>query len=109
MRHPVPVLLSVILALALGGMQALADGDRDSDDDDTLNAIHRAVEAGEIKPLSDLKAIVSRRFPGDIVRIEPHLKHGSFTYEFKVLQSDGRLVEIDMDAATGRVLKTENE
>ncbi len=52
---------------------------------------------------------MAARFPGDIVRIEPRLRHGAFTYEFKVLQADGRLVELHMDARTGRILKTENE
>lgn len=109
MRHPVPFLLSALLALFLAGSLAHAEGDHDSEDDETLDAIQKGVEAGTVKPLSDLKAIVSARFPGDIVRIEPRVRHGAFIYEFKVLQADGQLVEIHMDAATGRILKIENE
>ncbi len=109
MRRSALSLLSVAIALALAGSPAHADGRHDGDEDETLDAVHRAVEDGTVKPLSDLKAIVSARFPGDIVRIEPHRRHGAFTYEFKVLQADGRLVEIHMDAATGQILKTENE
>lgn len=109
MRRSALSLLSAAIVLALAGSLAHADGRHDGDEDETLDAVHRAVEDGTVKPLSDLKAIVSARFPGDIVRIEPHRRHGAFTYEFKVLQADGRLVEIHMDAATGQILKTENE
>ena len=100
-------LLAIAFALALSGGMARADND--GDDDDTIDAIHQAVEAGNVRPLPELKAIIAGRFQGDIVRIEPHRSHGAFTYEFKVLQRDGRLIEIELDAATGRILKTENE
>lgn len=109
MRRPVLSLLFAVAALALGGSPAHADSDDDSDENITLDAIQRGVQNGRIRPLSELKAIIAERFPGDIVRIEPSVRHGTFTYEFKVLQGDGRLVEIHMDAASGRILKTENE
>lgn len=109
MRRPVLSLLFAVAALAFAGSLAHADDDDESDEGATLDAIQRGVENGTVKPLSDLKAIVAARFPGDIVRIEPRVRHGAFTYEFKVLQADGRLVEIHMDARTGAILKTENE
>jgi len=109
MPRPLLSLLLVFAVLAFAGTPVHADSDNDADEDATLDAIHREVEKGTVKPLSDLKAIVAARFPGDIVRIEPHVTHGTYTYEFKVLQQDGKLVEIDLDATTGRILKTENE
>lgn len=111
MRHILSHLLPALLALALATAPAMlrADDDGDGNEGATLDAVHEAVENGTLKSLTDLKTIVKDRFPGDIVRIEPHRKHGVFTYEFKVLQDDGRLVEIEMDAASGRILETENE
>ena len=109
MRRPVLSVLCALVMFAFGGSLAHADSDDESDEGVTLDAIQRGVENGTIKPLSELKAIIADRFPGDVVRIEPRVRHGAFTYEFKVLQSDGRLVEIHMDAASGRILKTENE
>lgn len=109
MRHAVLSFLFAVAFLALAGSLAHADDDDASGEDATLDAVQRGVENGTIKPLSELKAIIGARIPGDIVRIEPRVRHGVFTYEFKVLQGDGRLVEIHMDAATGRILKTENE
>ncbi len=109
MRAPVLSILFAVAAFALAVVSAYADDDDDTDEGARLDAIQRGVENGTVKPLSELKAIVAARFPGDIVRIEPRVRHGAFTYEFKVLQADGRLVELHMDARTGTILKTENE
>ncbi len=111
MRHPLFLSLPAVLLLAImaAPLRADDDGDGDGSTGDTLDAVHEAVEKGLLKPLPELKAIVVGEFPGDIVRIEPHRRHGTITYEFKVLQQDGRLVEIEMDAASGRILETENE
>lgn len=107
MRHSFPT--SALLALLLALASAPVHADDDGDEGETLDAVHEAVEKGTLKPLPELKSIVGARFPGEIVRIEPHRKRGMITYEFKVLQEDGRLVEIEMDAASGRILETENE
>lgn len=108
------ILLLPIVALSLAGLlsvSTIAHADDDDDDMDgrTLDAVQEAVEKGAIKPFSELRAIVSRRFKGDIVRVEPHRKHGVFLYEFKVLSPEGQLVEIEMDAASGTILEVENE
>ncbi|MBB4063293.1 PepSY domain-containing protein [Gellertiella hungarica] len=109
MRRYVSSLMIPLLLVAFATATVRADDDGDGDDAETLDAVHEAVEKGVLKPLPELKKIIKARFPGDIVRISPHRKHGTFAYEFKVLQPDGRLVEIEMDAATGRILETENE
>ncbi len=109
MRPTLVASLSALLLLFLAAMPARADDDGDGDEGDTLDAVHEAVENGTVKPLPELKSIVAQHYPGDIVRIEPHRKHKAFIYEFKVLQPDGRLVEIEMDAASGRILETEDE
>lgn len=108
------ILLMPIAALSLAGLlsagvPAHADDDGDDADGRTLDAVQAAVEKGTIKPFSELREIVIRRFKGDIVRVEPRRKHGGFLYKFKVLSPEGQLVEIEMDAASGRILEVENE
>jgi len=108
------ILLIFIAALSLAGLlsagkAARADDDGDDTDGRTLDAVQEAVEKGTIKPFSELREIVIRRFKGDIVRVEPRLTHGGFLYEFKVLSPEGQLVEIEMDAASGTILEVENE
>nr|WP_316655364.1 PepSY domain-containing protein [uncultured Gellertiella sp.] len=101
-----PILLP--LAILLSGGPLRADDD-DGDEGATIDAIHAAVEKGEIRPLGDLKDIVRKRFPGDIVHIDTSMAGGTIKYEFRVLEPEGNLVEIEMDAASGRILEVENE
>lgn len=107
MRHLLRAAAAASLLLALTSLPLHADDD--GDEGETLDAVHEAVEKGELKPLPELKAIISKDYPGEIVRIEPHRTSRRITYEFKVLRQDGRLVEIEMDAASGRILEVENE
>lgn len=106
------ILLMTVAAFSLAGFLSagvIAYADDDDAQGRTLDAAHDAVEKGTIKPFSELREIVSRRFKGDIVRVEPRRKHGVFLYKFKVLSPKGQLVEIEMDAASGTILEVENE
>lgn len=106
-----PFLMPLVTACLLGlALLAHADDDGDGDDDGhAIETVRGAVERGEIMPLSKLKRIVSARFPGDIVRIRTKEDDGAVRYEFRVLESDGNVIEIKMDAASGAILKVENE
>ena len=108
------IFLVPIVMLSLAGLlssAAIAHAEDEGDDADgrTIDAVQEAVEKGAIKPFSELRDIVSRRFRGDIVRVEPRRKHGIFLYKFKVLSPEGQLVEIEIDAASGTILEVENE
>lgn len=101
-----------LLAACLIALSAVAHGDDDGDGDDDdhrLETLRGAVDRGEILPLATLKRIVGARFPGDIVRIRTHEEHGALRYEFRVLEEDGNVLEIGLDAASGAILKVENE
>ncbi|MDR3517879.1 MAG: PepSY domain-containing protein [Azospirillaceae bacterium] len=58
---------------------------------------------GEIAPLEEIIATVHRRFHGDIVSTELEHSGGIWTYEFKVIDDDGRLREVKVDAHTGLI------
>lgn len=109
--HPFFRLVPLLMAVMLHGMPSNAedDGDGDGDQDSRLEAVQEAVERGEIKSLGALKNIVRTAYPGDIVHVSTHRDHGRFLYQFRVLEKGGRLIEIEMDAATGRILEAENE
>jgi hypothetical protein len=47
--------------------------------------------------------------PGDILEVELKEKSGNSLYEFKILSANGRVIEVELDAATGAVLKLEQE
>ncbi len=86
---------------------ARADGDRDHD-----HARH-ALERGEVRPIAEILARVATEVPGEVVEVEfeREHRHGEpcWIYELKILAGDGRLLEIQVDAATGRILEREED
>jgi uncharacterized membrane protein YkoI len=88
-------------AAALAASPAIADRNGEHD------SARRAVELGEALPLVDILAKVRHDLGGEIVGVSFKRKQDRWLYEFKVVEPGGRLVEVYVDAATGRVLKRE--
>lgn len=68
-----------------------------------------AVLRGEILPLDRILDILRAEFEGEIIEIQLELEDGVLTYEFDLISPDGLLYEVEIDAATGRVLDVEFE
>lgn len=100
MRGLLPLI--VICAIALPATLAHAD-------DDDLDRLRDAVRRAEVMPLSTLQDQVRKTFPGEIISVEIDEDDGRFIYEFKVLQTNGRLLEIEMDAKDGKVLDIDDD
>jgi uncharacterized membrane protein YkoI len=97
MRRPV-VGIALMLAAALSAMNGFADeGDHDR--------ARRALEAGEIMPLSQILDRVERDYPGRVVEIELDRDDGRWIYEIKMLRDGGRLLKLKVDARDARVLR----
>ncbi len=71
--------------------------------------LREAVERGDIKPLTDVLRIVQPNLPGEIVGVEAEYKAGGWIYEFRVLDSHGRIFEAHVDAATATITKIEEK
>lgn len=76
-----------------------------SDDQDHARA---AVARGEILDLSRILRIVAARYPGQVVEVEFGEDDGIHIYEIELLTSQGRLIELEVDAKTGRILDVED-
>jgi uncharacterized membrane protein YkoI len=63
----------------------------------------RAVEAGEARPLNEILNIVRGKLPGEIIRVKFERENGLWIYEFRVVNSEGRLFEFHVDARTGEI------
>lgn len=74
-------------------------------DDDDHERARRAVEAGQILPLRDVLGRLERSYPGRVLEVELERDDGLWIYEVKVLQADGRLFKLKLDAKTAAVLK----
>lgn len=76
------------------------------DEESARNALKR----GEIIPYGQIVKRVERLFDGRIVgqRVR-QLPRGQWIYDLKVLTPDGTVIEVIMDARTGRVLGSEGK
>ncbi|MBK1641471.1 hypothetical protein CKO12_06195 [Chromatium okenii] len=73
----------------------------------------QALERGEVRPLAEILARVADAVPGEVIHVEFERQHQRdhpvWMYEIKVLAADGRLREVEVDAATGRILSVEDD
>ena len=93
--------LAVMLAVLAAG-PAVADR-RDHD------LARQALEAGQILPLRSILEIVETRYPGQVLEVEFEHEDGAFLYEIKVLQPQGKLVKLELDARNGQVLSARDK
>lgn len=93
------------LALALLAFCSVALA-RDLDQDEAL----RLRQQGVILPLEQLLQQAMDRYPGaKLLEAELEEKHDVYIYEVELLTTDGVVREIDLEAATGRLLKDEED
>ena len=67
--------------------------------------VHGAVERGEIRSLTDILNDIRGKLPGDVVGVEIEEKDGHWVYEFRTIDSKGRLFEVYVDARTSKIEK----
>jgi uncharacterized membrane protein YkoI len=101
--------LAVALTVATSGF-ARADGDGDHDGDrrhEEAERASRGADSGELVPLASIVATVRDKYPGEIVATEFESEGERPYYEFHLLDEDGRLTEVKVDARNGRILGRE--
>lgn len=89
--------LSYVLALCLVMAPAHADSDQDR--------ARAAVQAGQVLPLRTVLERIEREHPGQVLEVELEDEDGRWIYEVRLLQPAGRLVRLELDAASGEVLR----
>lgn len=68
-----------------------------------------AVERGEILPLARVLETLARVHPGRVIEVELEFDDDLLIYEVELVTPDGRLIEVELNAATGEVLSMEEE
>ncbi len=97
-------LWAVVLAVAAGAIGAPSPAcARDHDE------ARQAVERGEIRPLVEILAAVRGKLPGEIVRVELERKNGRWLYEFRIVDHQGRVFEVLVDARTAEIVRTQEK
>ncbi|WP_413203964.1 PepSY domain-containing protein [Rhodospirillum sp. A1_3_36] len=104
----VPALI-LTLALTLGPAllisgPAWADGD-DHDHDHDHDRARAALRRGDILPLTEILERIQTQVPGRFLEVELEGKHDTLIYDIKIMDDRGRITRLDVDAATGAILK----
>jgi uncharacterized membrane protein YkoI len=66
-----------------------------------------AFQQGQIRSLNELMVELRSNLGGEVIEVELKDKRGTYYYKFKVLAPDGRLGELSVDAATGKIVERE--
>ena len=98
-RHPRRLAL---LGLLAGALVAGAPLHAEPNDHDLAR---QALQQGKVLPLRTVLDKVEREHQGQVLKIEFEQEDGRFNYEIRMLQQDGRLVKLEVDASSGQVLK----
>jgi len=102
-KHPDRLVFLVAATLLLA-----AAGPAHTDDVDHDEAL-RLLQKGSILPLDEITAKVRAKIPGKVLEVELETEDGAYVYEFKILGPNGRVKEVEASAATGEILKIEDD
>lgn len=92
----------MLMSLVLAPLLAASLGAWADDDADRARA---GASAGRLMPLAQIVEIVQARYPGEVVDVELD----DDKYELRVLRPDSRIVKVEVDARTGRILGAEEK
>ena len=77
-------------------------------DDDYIEA-KRLYDSGEILSLEVILKNVRQKFPGKVLEVELEKEDGQIVYEIEILNDNGVITEIYVDAKTGKLLLTKED
>lgn len=95
------------LALCMLGAFPLLHADERNHGDHAMAL--QALEQGRVLPLRTVLEKVERDYQGQALKVEFEQDDGRFIYEIRLLQSDGRMVKLKVDAVDGKVLETKRK
>ena len=104
---PLRRLILSCVALCLLGASPLLRAD---DDDHGAHELARqALEQGRVLPLRAVLEKIERDYQGQALKVEFEQDDGRFLYKIRLLQSDGRMVKLKVDAVDGKVLDSKRK
>ncbi len=96
--------------LAGAALSASADrGGRNRGHDDDVEKVWEARKRSTILPLEKILGDLLRTYPGDILKIELDDDDDYLIYEIEILTRRGMVLELEVDAQTGRILDIEED
>jgi uncharacterized membrane protein YkoI len=100
--------LALALAATMAVPSAFADKGKNSHEENH-EKLDDARRQGALMPIELLLKRLNEKLKGEILEIELDDKDGRLYYEIYYLDSEGRRIEIEVDAATGEILNDKAE
>ena len=98
-----------LLTLALLMAPVAAGGQSQSQIPPVFDLARDAVERGEILPLAQVLTRLQTSHPGRVIEVELEYSGNRLVYEVELVTDDGRLIEVDMAADTGEIVKMDED
>jgi uncharacterized membrane protein YkoI len=98
--HLNSITMAIVLPLALAVFAPEARADDHHRDHEMAR---QAVERGEIKPLAEILQTVRDKFPGEVTSVKIEREGKRLIYELRIVGTQGRLLKLHVDAATGAI------
>jgi uncharacterized membrane protein YkoI len=98
-------MMSLFLVLVVGMTSTLLQAGEDI----SQNEIRELVKQGKLLPLESILLLYPEKQYGKLLDLEAEREHGSVIYELKFLRTDGRIIELQIDASNGLLLEQEIE
>ena len=105
--HPLRRLVLYSLTVFMLGASPLLSAD--DDDHGSHELARQALEQGRVLPLRAVLEKIERDYQGQALKVEFEQDDGRFLYKIRLLQSDGRMVKLKVDAVDGKVLETKRK
>jgi uncharacterized membrane protein YkoI len=78
-------------------------------DSRTQDELRQDVERGSIRLLSDILTAVREKLPGEVVKVEVEHHGAGWVYELRVLDRQGRIFKVYVDAKTAEIQHVEEK
>lgn len=93
--------LTLAAALLCTQQLVLADSDYDT--------ARKLQQAGDILPLETILHKLQQTHPGKVLEVELETKHKKVVYEIELLDAQGKVWELKVDARSGEIIKRKEE
>lgn len=100
--------LSFIFAVALIGLGTFLPGVA-SRADQSADKARQLQQQGDILPLEQIIDLAMAVKQGQILETDLELDDGRYVYELEILDANGQVWEVELDAQTGELVELENE
>jgi uncharacterized membrane protein YkoI len=97
--------LVLLLFMSFLASPATADDGRGHGGSHDHDRARDAVAHHDARRLADILPAIERRYGARMVEVEFEAEGGRFVYKIELITTSGRIVEVEVDAATGAIVR----